>query len=239
MVDDASSVHFRRVPTSLSVEEFRSDFVKNWIKTLKKGNSTIDVGAGLMPFKQAFQSQGILYSSHDFEGYVASKGVPGLIESDYRMPKHDLVSDILELPKNKFDYAICTEVLEHVPNPVLAFNSVVNTLKSDGVALFTVPLRSQMHQAPYWFSSGLSPYWFNHHAEASGYKVVDIFVLGDSINELIDFVPSIFGHWSFKRFYPSHYVRMVLKALLPRFRKRYREDWLSAGGLAVYALIQK
>lgn len=233
------NVPFRRVPTDESVDEFRTNFVENWIKTLVKGNSIIDVGAGLMPFKQAFLIQGILYTSHDFEGYVASKGVPGLIESDYCVPQHDLVSDIQELPKNKFDYAICTEVLEHVPNPVLAFNSVVKTLKRDGVALFTVPLRSQIHQAPYWFSSGLSPYWFEYHAEASGYTVVDIFVLGDSVNELIDSVPSIFGQWSFRRFYPSHYLRIILKSLLPRFRKRYREDWLSAGGLAVYAFIKR
>jgi SAM-dependent methyltransferase len=239
MVKDALNVNFRRVQTVLGVEEYRSKFVQNWISTLVVGKSVIDVGAGLMPFKEMFLNQGVVYTSHDFEGYVANKDFPGLIETDYCVPPHDLVSDIQDLPKTKFDYAICTEVLEHVPNPVLALTSVVNSLKRGGIALFTVPLRSQIHQAPYYFSAGLSPYWFQFHAETSGYKIVDCFILGDSLNELIDFVPSIFGQWSFRRFYPAHFVRVSLKFILPRLRNKYRDDWLSAGGLAVYAIIQR
>jgi len=170
---------------------------------------------------------------------VADKRNIGLIEESYNVPKYDITSDITELPLSQFDYALCTEVLEHVPDPALGFLSVMNSLKTGGLALFSFPLNSKIHQAPYYFCSGLSPYFIIHHSELRDFKVLDLFILGDSCDNLIELVPQLFGQLSFKRFHLAHYTRKMLKMILPKLRTKYGQDWLSSGGLAVFAIIKK
>ena len=42
-----------------------------------------------------------------------------------------------------------------------------------------------MHQAPYWFSSGLSPFWVEHWAKECGFEIIKLEVSGDYIDLMI------------------------------------------------------
>ena len=46
----------------------------------------------------------------------------------------------------------------------------------------TVPFLSLMHQSPYWFSSGLSPFWFEYWAEKLDLEICELEVSGDYID---------------------------------------------------------
>ena len=150
------------VRTSGRNEKFRENYVRNWIRTLGDGHGRtfLDVGAGNMPYRKQINEAGFDYLGHDFGQYTGDNQHPGLHASNanWTTSGHDITCDIVELPKNIADFIICTEVLEHVPDPLAALNSISTALKADGRALITVPLQSRMHQTPYWFVSGLSPY---------------------------------------------------------------------------------
>lgn len=70
-------------------------------------------------------------------------------------------------------------MLEHVPDPVRAFERMAQLLVPGGKIIVTVPLISLMHQAPYWFQSGLSPFWFEHWAGRNSVAVEALCVYGD------------------------------------------------------------
>jgi SAM-dependent methyltransferase len=107
----------------------------------------------------------------------------------------------LEIPPDAVaDVILCTEVLEHVPDPVRAFQHMASLLKPGGYLLVSVPFLSLMHQAPFWFSSGLSPFWFQHWSSESKIDIVDLTVQGDysdlmaqEVGRLLTFSPRIKG----------------------------------------------
>lgn len=50
-----------------------------------------------------------------------------------------------------FDCILCTEVLEHVPDPVIALQEMRRVTRPAGILLLTVPLSEQLHEEPYDF----------------------------------------------------------------------------------------
>ena len=66
--------------------------------------------------------------------------------------------------------------------------------------IVSVPMISLMHQAPYWFQSGLSPFWFEHWAGSNGLASESLSVYGDyadlmsqEVGRLLIFKPRIKG----------------------------------------------
>jgi SAM-dependent methyltransferase len=230
--------NFEQVVTHGDNTEFREKFVADWIGSLAPGK-LLDVGSGQMPFREFAIGSGHTYQSHDFEKYSPNPNMPGLYSSNYLPITHDFVSDITELPKNRFDYVLCTEVLEHVPDPVSAIKSAMLALRIGGVALFTVPLRSQIHQAPYFFSAGLSPFWFDFHANSNGWRQLKIVVVGDQLDSLSNEIPAIMNNLSIKRWYFEAALRRSLIWFFSRNRFKYSRELRSSGGLGVYAILKR
>jgi 2-polyprenyl-3-methyl-5-hydroxy-6-metoxy-1,4-benzoquinol methylase len=86
------------------------------------------------------------------------------------------------VPREKYEVVLCTEVLEHIPDPVRAFKKLSNLASSRGYVLISVPFLSLMHQAPYWYSSGISPYWFEYWAKEYDLEIIKLEVSGDYID---------------------------------------------------------
>jgi SAM-dependent methyltransferase len=147
----------------------------------------LDVGAGLSPYRDVATKSGLDYFSHDFLEYVPNTlDEPGLQNDSWEYPKHDFACDILEIPEDiKFDIILCTEVFEHVPDPAKAFSKLVNLTSPGGSIIVSVPFLSLMHQAPFYFSSGLSPFWFRYHAEQFEVEVRYLTVYGDYLDVMI------------------------------------------------------
>lgn len=169
---------------------FRNSEVSRIIQELaasKQGNAVLlDVGAGLSPFRKCAQDSQWIYRSHDFGKYTPNLVTfPGLQSDLWPYPQHDFACDILDIPSNqKFELILCTEVLEHVPNPIAAFEKLSQLTLPGGNILITVPFASLMHQAPYWYQSGLSPYWFEYWSEKYGIEIVELTVYGDYLDVL-------------------------------------------------------
>jgi SAM-dependent methyltransferase len=175
---------------SATNEESRVRWTKSAISeysALTTKKSVLDVGAGSSPFRSDCEQAGLDYNSHDFNSYVPEKSTsPGGIQnSSWEYAEHNYVCDILEIPATKkFGMVICTEVLEHIPDPVRALEKMVNLLDEDGIILITVPLVSFMHQAPFWYQSGLSPFWFEYWSKEFNLEILELRVFGDYVDFL-------------------------------------------------------
>ncbi|NUM47374.1 MAG: class I SAM-dependent methyltransferase, partial [Anaerolineales bacterium] len=70
-------------------------------------------------------------------------------------PDIDIVADIQNMKNvesDKFDTIICTQVLEHVPNPFSAVDELYRILRPGGRLFITVPFLNNYHMEPddYW-----------------------------------------------------------------------------------------
>jgi SAM-dependent methyltransferase len=228
---------YKQLITNGENESFRNSFVTNWLASQNIGATVLDIGAGTKPFQEVAKRAGLKYFSHDFEKYDGDTNIPGLQSPEWPIFGYDIVCDIEQLPTRSFDLAICTEVLEHVPNPVLALQSIRKTLKKDGMLLVTVPLSSRIHQAPYYFSSGLSPYWFSNHAEQVGFRIESVWVIGDFVDQFISESRAFFDFIKFKRYFAGYFIAKILIKFAPFIRKRLPAELLHSGGLGTYCIL--
>ena len=186
----------------------------------------LDVGAGSSPYMQIAIDLGYDYRSHDFGQYVPSGNSPGLQNDVWEYPRHTFVCDITEIPSEAAsDVILCTEVLEHVPDPVRAFQLMAQLLVPGGRLVVSVPLISLMHQAPYWFQSGLSPFWFEYWAKSENLAIEHLDVYGDyadlmsqEVSRLLAFKPKIKG------------LSRIGGATVKRMRSLLPEEVLESGG---------
>lgn len=159
-------------------EEVRVRWIEDTLKKIPVGSKILDAGAGECQFRK-FCSH-LNYVSQDFAQYTG-EGDVGLQTGSWDNSKLDIVSDITAIPveDGSFDAVMCTEVLEHVPDPVAALKELNRVLKPGGYLLITAPFASITHFAPYHFASGLSRFFYEHHLKQMNYDIKEIFHNGN------------------------------------------------------------
>jgi SAM-dependent methyltransferase len=218
---------------------FRDLYIRQWIAALKKDSRLLDIGAGPMPYKPLVQSLGLDYHSHDFQKYEAVQGDPGLQSEEWPVYGHDYVCDITELEAKGFDYSICTEVLEHVPNPAAALRNIAQSVKPGGEILITLPFSSRMHQAPYWFSAGLSKYWFEYHAPLNSLEVTKVTIAGDFVDQMISELEQLLNPIKIGPARVGRLMIKILKRMETFLRSQLPKDLLESGGIGIYVELRK
>lgn len=105
----------------------------------------------------------------------------GLQSKRWDTSRIDIVSDITAIPApdGSFDAILCSEVLEHVPEPTHALDEFARLLKPEGCLILTAPFASNVHMAPYHFCSGFSKYWYQHHLTLRGFEIETLIANGD------------------------------------------------------------
>lgn len=141
----------------------RDQWVAHQANRIQKGAKVLDVGAGPCRYKHHFSH--CIYKAHDFAK------TPG-----QKYGELDYVSDIVNIPvpDGSFDTIVCTEVLEHVPDPVAAVKEFSRILVPNGKLILTAPLGSGLHQEPFHYYGGFTPHWYRHALEESEFTEVTI-----------------------------------------------------------------
>lgn len=154
-------------------ESNRYKWTEATLKKIPTGYKILDAGAGECQFKKYCSH--LQYTSQDFAQYNGDGNV-GLQMGTWDNTKLDIVSDITAIPvaDGSFDAVMCTEVLEHVPDPVAALKEMNRVLRSGGYLMITVPFASLTHFAPYHFASGLNKFFFEHHLGQMGYTILQL-----------------------------------------------------------------
>lgn len=154
-------------------ETNRYKWTEDTLRKIPAGYKILDAGAGECKFKKYCTH--LKYTSQDFAQYNGDGDV-GLQMGSWDNSKLDIVSDITEIPvaDGSFDAVMCTEVLEHVPDPVAAIKELNRVLRSGGYLMITVPFASLTHFAPYHFATGLNKFFFEHHLDSMGYNILQL-----------------------------------------------------------------
>lgn len=155
---------------------WRNDWVAQKAASVPAGARVLDAGAGQCQYKPLFAHA--RYQAQDFAQYGGTEQGP--LQETWQYPKLDYVCDITSIPveDGSFDAVICTEVLEHVPDPVAAVRELCRVTREGGRLFISAPLGSGIHQEPYHYFGGFSPYFYKKYLEAFGCEIVEIRPLG-------------------------------------------------------------
>ncbi|MFN7696865.1 MAG: class I SAM-dependent methyltransferase [Deltaproteobacteria bacterium] len=158
-------------------EQAREAWVEKTLGALPRGWKILDAGTGTTRHRKYCAH--LAYTSRDFCQYDGTGDGRGLHTHSVDHGRIDIVSDIaaIPVPDASFDTVLRTEVLEHVPDPVLGeFGRIV---RPGGRLIVTAPFASHTHIAPYSYATGFSRYWYEHHRTQKGFRVDELSTTGD------------------------------------------------------------
>ncbi|NJK55929.1 MAG: class I SAM-dependent methyltransferase [Pleurocapsa sp. SU_5_0] len=101
---------------------------------IKPGSLVLDAGAGDAPYQELFAN---------FQYETADKFTSSC----------NYVCDLVAIPvkDERFDYIVCNQVLEHLPEPKQALKELCRVLKTGGEIICTTPFFYEEHLQPYDF----------------------------------------------------------------------------------------
>jgi SAM-dependent methyltransferase len=169
-----------------SVDEFMQN-----IRISASNELLLDAGAGNFRYKELLMSKNYKYESHDFD-QVFDQNSRG---------KHTYVSDIRSIPvePNRFDVVVCTQVLEHLPDPLAAFRELARILKPSGELYLTTNLLFPVHGAPYDYFR-FTNFGLEHLCQESGFSKIEIVPRGGFFSfcaKIVFDLPAITSSWLF------------------------------------------
>jgi 2-polyprenyl-3-methyl-5-hydroxy-6-metoxy-1,4-benzoquinol methylase len=151
----------------------RDAWVEKTLKALPKGLRLLDAGAGECQYKK--HCAHLTYVAQDVAVYDGSGDV-GFQNPGWSFEKVDIICDIVDIPQPdaSFDAVLCTEVLEHLPDPVRALDEMSRLLRPGGMMIITAPFWSMTHQAPFHFATGFNRFFYEHHLARLGFDIVEL-----------------------------------------------------------------
>lgn len=122
----------------------------------------LDAGAGLAPFRDLFAH--VTYEMADF-AQVRGKKYPTL----------DYICDLTEIPvpDSSYDLVLCTQVLEHVPDPPAVLREFRRVLRPGGQVWLSAPLFYAEHEQPYDYHRFTQFAW-RRMARETGFRVKEL-----------------------------------------------------------------
>jgi len=131
----------RKVFYVTQTEEYCREWLRNQAALIPAGSMVLDAGAGQCQYKSFFKN-------HE---YVALDLCVGDDQWDFshidiKAPLHDI-----PVVDATFDHIVCTQVLEHVPNPIEVMRELGRVCKPGGTLLLAVPFSAREHQIPHDF----------------------------------------------------------------------------------------
>lgn len=168
-------------PARSDNEAARQRWLSETLAALPAGLRLLDAGAGEL--RNRVHCRHLDYVSQDFGQYDGLPGgcAEGLQDASWDTSRVDLVCDITAIPCEaaSFDVILCSEVLEHIPDPCAALDEFTRLLRPGGVLIITAPFASNVHMAPYHFCTGFSRYWYEHHLPRRGFTIRKLSPNGD------------------------------------------------------------
>lgn len=150
----------------------RDSWVRGKARTVPPGSRVLDVGAGGGRYREYF-----LHCSYRAQDLAAYSGTTlGTQAERWSYTALDFVSeaDLLPLRAETFDVVLCTEVLEHVPQPIQVLAEIGRVLRTGGRLFLTAPLGSGLHQQPHHFYGGYTPHFYRKFLPRAGLEVVSL-----------------------------------------------------------------
>ena len=216
-------------------EKNRQLWLEQTLSSLPAGYKILDAGAGEL--KNRKHCAHLDYVSQDFCFYEGRRGgapAEGLQIRSWDTSDIDIVSDITAIPapNSSFDAILCSEVLEHIPEPSHALDEFARLLRVGGKLILTSPFTSNVHMAPYHFCTGFSKYWYEYHLPLRGFDINRLIANGDWYSLLrqelirLGILERQRGNWV----WPLGYAYALLGLFYLRLRSNINADDLACFG---------
>jgi SAM-dependent methyltransferase len=148
------------------------DKVKKYLDVSKGYNnaSVLDLGCGSQPLRSLLQSMRLNYYSTDV---APIEGV----SIDYIV---DFSKSLVNTPilKKKFDFILCSEVLEHIPDWDTFFCNLQQVTREGSVVILTSPFIYFLHEVPHDYFRG-TPYAYSYYANRHSFEIIELEKAGD------------------------------------------------------------
>ena len=138
------------------------DFVMDIAAATPPGASVLDLGAGNAPYRELFAHT--VYRTNE---WTESEHI-GAAQADIIGP-----ADALPVPGASFDLVICTQVLEHVAEPLTVLSECFRVLAPGGRLGLTVPLLWEPHEVPHDYFR-FTEHGLAHLLSKAGFVELDI-----------------------------------------------------------------
>jgi SAM-dependent methyltransferase len=160
------------------------EFVRGVAADVPAGARVLDVGAGDAPYRELFAHTDYMttdWAGSEHEGASAA----------------DIVASAEALPVEaaSFDVALCTQVLEHVPDPAAVVTELRRVLRPGGSVHLTVPFVWEMHELPHDYFRYTGP-GIGALLERAGFTNIDVAPRNDcftTVAQLLRNLDSVMG----------------------------------------------
>jgi len=161
------------------------------VRNARAGELLLDAGAGNFRFRELLIKKDYTYESQDFEQ---------VFDQNFR-GAHTYVCDITSIPveSNRFGVVVCTQVLEHLPDPLGALKELARILKPGGELFLTTNLLFPIHGAPYDYFR-FTNYGLEHLCSESGFSKIEVVARGGFFSlcaKIVFDLPAIASSWLF------------------------------------------
>jgi SAM-dependent methyltransferase len=129
--------------------------------TLPAGARVLDAGAGDQPYRHLFAH--CEYESADFE----------LVDKPYAKSTYVCSLEKIPTEDSRFDAIIFNQVMEHLPEPLLALREFSRVLKPGGTMICSAPLFYEEHEKPYDFYRYTQFAW-RHLMKEAGFEILSL-----------------------------------------------------------------
>lgn len=121
----------------------------------------LDAGAGRAPYRKLFAN--VSYETADF----------GQVSKKYTKLDHVCDLSAIPVPDESFNLVLCTQLLEHIPEPIPVLREFHRVLKPGGEAWLSAPLFYAEHEKPYDFHRYTQFAW-RRMADEAGFDLKEI-----------------------------------------------------------------
>lgn len=182
-------------------EEFHQEWLKKAAAEVPAGHRLLDAGVGELQNKKWCQH--LDYVSQDVCQYKGTGNAQGFQVGAWDTSNIDIVCDIINIPEPDaaFDAILCSEVFEHLLDPLKALDEFARLLKPGGTLILTAPFASFVHFAPYHYTTSLRRYWYEHHLPIRNFGLTELTANGGWFSylkqEILRFprMARLYGDW--------------------------------------------